>query len=399
MGPLTSRLAALIAAAACVCGASAIDVTSPRAVIMDADTGKVLFAKNADSPSFPASTTKILTALLLIERTRPDDVLVAPADVEEVGESSMHLRPGERIKARDLLVALMLRSANDGAHTVAVNLAGSDKAFADMMNARARALGCTLTNFTNPHGLHDPQHLTTARALALIAREAMRHADFRTVVSTLREQIERTGNLEDRLMVNRNKWLRKDATADGIKTGYTVPAGHCYVGSASRQGHRIITVLLRSASWQADHQALLAWAFANFDHTRVGQPKTAIGTVAVAGGTVPTVRVAPFEPVFTMVGRGRPSGARVALSVDEPVASPVKEGQRLGTATYTDGEGFEQTVPVVATAAVPQAPFVRRAADGFLRHATWIAFAGVGGYAFVRMRRPRRQANVGLKAR
>ena len=399
MGPLVSLFAALLLGASCVAGAAGLEVTAPRAVILDADTGKVLFEKNADSPSFPASTTKIMTALLLIERTQPDDVLTAPADVEEVGESSMHLRPGERIKARDLLVALMLRSANDGAHTVAVNLAGSDAAFADMMNARARTLGCTLTHFTNPHGLNDPKHLVTARAMSLIAREAMRHAEFRRVVATVREEIQRSDNLEDRLMVNRNKWLRKDATADGIKTGYTVPAGHCYVGSASRNGFRVITVVLRSADWQADHQAMLAWAFENFRHTQVASAQKPLGEVAVAGGVAASVAVVPFEPAFTMVTRGADQAAKVALSIDEPVASPVRAGQRLGTASIIDSEGYTQVVTVVALEGVANAPFVQRVVGGFSRNAAWLVLAGFGGYAFARMRRPRRRVHAKLKAR
>lgn len=399
MGPLGRLFVALLIGASCVAGAADLEVTAPRALVLDADTGKVLYAKNADSPSFPASTTKIMTALLLIEKTQPDDVLIAPPDVELVGESSMHLRPGERITARDLLVALMLRSANDGAHTVAVNLAGSDEAFAEMMNARARALGCTLTRFTNPHGLNDPNHLVTARALALIAREAMRHAEFRRVVSTVREEIQRSDNLEDRLMVNRNKWLRKDPTADGIKTGYTVPAGHCYVGSASRNGFRVITVVLRSADWQADHEAMLAWAFDGFDHKQVASPSKALGSVVVKGGKVSSVPVAPFEPAYTMVARGADQRAKISLSVEEPLESPVKLGQKVGTASITDSEGHTQVVPVVALEGVETAPFVQRAIGGFARNAAWLAFAGLGGYAFARMRRPRRRVHAKLKAR
>jgi D-alanyl-D-alanine carboxypeptidase (penicillin-binding protein 5/6) len=226
--------------------AVAQSVSAESAVAMDASSGKILWSRNADEELYPASTTKIMTALLLMERCKPDEVITAPADVEQIREASMHLRPGERVRAKDMLFALMLRSANDGCYAVACHISGTVGRFSDLMNLRARQLGCTHTHFDNPNGLNDRLHYTTAHDLALIAREAMRHLEFRNIVRTEKAKINRGTNWKDLWMVNHNKILLHDPTCDGIKTGWTVPAGHCFVGSAYRNGWRVITVVMRS---------------------------------------------------------------------------------------------------------------------------------------------------------
>jgi len=205
------------------------DVTAASAIVVDADSGKVLYSKNADVPRYPASTTKVMTGLLLAENTEPEDTIVAPSDVEVVTGSKMHLKAGEEVSAHDMLYALMLRSANDGCYAVAMHLAGSVPAFSKMMNQRAQELGCTHTHFHNPNGLNDKEHLTTAHDLAIIAREAMKNERFADAVGTTEYTISRNINQEDTLMVNKDKLLLWDSSAEGIKTGWTIPAGHCFV--------------------------------------------------------------------------------------------------------------------------------------------------------------------------
>jgi len=158
------------------------DITAKSGIAIDAASGKVLWDKDAETPMFPASTTKIMTGLLLVEHCRPSDIIVAPADVEKVKEASMHLKPGERVTAHDMLYALMLRSANDGCYAVAVHISGSVEGFSKLMNDRAKQIGCTHTRFHNPNGLNDPEHMTSAHDLALIARAAMRYPEFREAV-------------------------------------------------------------------------------------------------------------------------------------------------------------------------------------------------------------------------
>ena len=375
------------AASVCLTFASGPEVGAPRALVMEAASGKVLWERNADSATFPASTTKIMTALLLLERCRPDEVLTAPPDTEEVKESSMHLLPGERIRARDLLVALMLRSANDGAHAAAVHIAGSDAAFAKLMNERARELGCEHTTFNNPHGLNDHGHKTSARDLALIAREAMRHKEFREVAATRKTTIERSMNLEDRIMVSRNKWLAKDPTADGIKTGYTVPAGHCYVGSATRDGYRVITVVLKSPDWQEDHRRMLDWAFARHKRVLFAEPGMAVLAVPIIGGRSDSVVATVEAPVIGMVDRDSSVRPKVRLEAAPPLHAPVAKGESLGYAEFVDADGFVQRVPLVAASDAARVPFLHRAAAGVWGATPGLTLAGLGAYVWRRKRR------------
>ena len=201
----------------------AMDISAKSAIIIDAGSGKVLWERDADVLRYPASTTKIMTGMLLLERCLPDDLITAPVGIDKVPPSSMHLKPNEQVSAKDMLYALMLRSANDGAVAVADHVSGSIPAFAELMNERAREIGCRSTHFHNPNGLNDPEHVTTARDLAMIAREAMKYEAFREVVRTRKYQIQRTINQKDLFMVTRNRWLYKDSTADGKLLAESAP--------------------------------------------------------------------------------------------------------------------------------------------------------------------------------
>lgn len=329
-------------------------ITAASAILMDADSGLVLWSRDPDVPRFPASTTKILTALLLVENTDPDEEIVAPADVEAVGQASMHLRPGERVSARDMLSAILLRSANDGSYAVACHIAGSEAEFAELMNRRARELGARRSHFVNPHGLHHPEHVTTARDLALIAREAMRHPEIREVVRRRSALIERSANGEDRLMVSRNRLLALDPTADGIKTGWTVPAGRCFVGSATRNGYRLIAVVLKSEDWLADTLALLDWGFRSTRLVELAAPAERVASVSVIGGERSSVdAIVPHRRA--VVWPRWLSGEPERRAILEPPTAPVVAGQRVGTLLVTHPQGGRWEVPLVAAESVPPA--------------------------------------------
>jgi len=328
-------------------------VVADGAIAIDADSGRVLWARDAETPRYMASCTKIMTAMLLIEHCPLNDVVVGPPDIDKVGESSMHMKPGEKVTVEDMLYALMLRSANDGAVAIADHVAGSVPKFVDMMNARAAQIGCTHTHFDNPNGLNDPNHFTSAHDLALIAREAMKLPEFRTVVSTWKHKIVRSINTKDSWMVSRNKWLKADPTADGIKTGYTVPAGHCYVGSATRNGWRVITVLLNSDHWEQDHMNLLAWSFAHFDHEQVVASGQRVGQDAVIGGATPLLGLAAAQPVSMAVRKGEPTPTVVTKPAQ--LRAPVQAGQIVGQFAVRDADGYEEPFNVMAVAAVPVA--------------------------------------------
>ena len=330
------------------------EIIAKSAIVIDAGSGKVLWEKDADTPRFPASTTKIMTGLLLLEHCVPTEIITAPQDIEKIKEASLHLKPFEQVTAKDMLYALMMRSANDGSHAVAVHIAGSVPAFAKMMNDRAKQIGCLNTNFHNPNGLNDPLHTTTARDLALMAREAMKYEAFRDAVRTKKTTISRSINWKDTSLKSHNKWLYKDPSADGIKTGYTRPAGHCYVGSATRNGFRVITAILNSDKWQEDHKQMLDWAFAKFEKKHEIKAGQVVGSIAVKGGSVAEVEVSAQADLYA-VGRKGEEDVELTFTVSE-LAAPIKQGDVVGEMVLRDKDGFEQRVPVLAQESVAMTP-------------------------------------------
>jgi D-alanyl-D-alanine carboxypeptidase len=332
--------------------AQCVDVTAASAIAIDEQSGKILWAKDADALRYPASTTKIMTGMLLLEHCKPSDTLTAPDDIKKVRESSMHLEPGEKVTAHDMLYALMLRSANDGCYAVAVHIAGSVPAFSDLMNRRAKEIGCTHTHFDNPNGLNDPLHYTTAHDLALIAREAMRYPEFREAVRTYKYQIERSINQHDRVMVNHDKWLKKDPTCEGIKTGFTNPAGHCFVGCSSRDGFGVITVVLKSRDWQADHKSLLDWSFKQFEvKDKVGEGQV-FANAPVIGGVKEQVPAATAVSTDVIGKKGTDLSDKKIFVPDGRLVAPIRKGQRIGEYQIVESDGFTQHVPAVAAADV-----------------------------------------------
>lgn len=335
---------------------SGLNVTAQGAIIIDADSGKVLWSKDAETMRFPASTTKIMTALLLLEHCKPDELIKAPSDVQKVEESSLHLVPGETVTAKEMLYALMLRSANDGCYAVAMHIAGSVQAFAKMMNDRAKELGCTHTCFCNPNGLPNPKHKISPHDLALIAREAMKREEFREVVRQTTHTIVRSTNQSDLKLESKNKWLKMDPTADGIKTGWTVAAGHCYVGSATRDGYRIITVVMKSADWVADHKNMLAWAYKFHERRLIAKGGLEIAQAPVKNGLSASIPVGPKEDVYRVVRKGAPELAPLTLEEPCEVTAPVLIGDTVAYAKTTDDKGLDVRIPLVALADVRTRP-------------------------------------------
>lgn len=322
-------------------------VGAQTGIVIDAGTGAVLWSKDADAQMYPASTTKIMTALIFLEKTKPEDVVTAPPDVDQVTGSSLYLKPFEKVTAGDLAYALLLRSANDGCYAAAVHVAGSEHAFVALMNERAKEMGCTNTHFTNPHGLHDPSHYTTARDLSIIAREAMKNEDFARIARSESKSIWRSLNTEDTLITTHNKFLKKRDDATGIKTGWTVPAGRCFVGSAERDGLSIITVVLKSTDWLADTEALTDWTFTNFEKRVVMKKGEIVTGKEVKGGTKPKLRLALADDLAMTLEKGESRKFKVT-GTQVKVDLPVLVGDKLGTVTLRDQFGNEATVPVVA---------------------------------------------------
>jgi D-alanyl-D-alanine carboxypeptidase len=382
-----------------------LDVTAPSAIIISAETGQVLWSKGAETPRFPASTTKIMTALLLIENCKPDDVITAPKGIKDVKESSMHLEEGETVTAHDMLYALLLRSANDGCVAVADHISGSVPAFAALMNQRAKQLGCTHTHFDNPNGLNDPHHTISAHDLAIIAREAMRHPEFSDVVRQTKHRITRSINQKDTWMVTRNKWLKKDPTADGIKTGWTVPAGHCYVGSATRRGFRLITVVMHSEHWQEDHKKMLHWAYSAYQPVLLSTPDHPLSYMAKTTDNK-TLSVTLAHPRYYVCQPGsNPPDVHLELAADKTdgkivdrIATKVARGEPIGTFKFTSEDGtFEGTAIADADYTPPTTP-IKKAA-GLLTIPTILIGGVLAGGAFAMRKKARRMYGGRLGSR
>ena len=238
-------LAALLVLLAQGARSQDLSLAAQSAALVDSYSGEFLYTKNPDAKEYPASSTKILTALIVIEAGNLDQlVTVAPEDTK-VEPSSLDLKPGQQFTRRQLLFGMLLKSANDVAMCLARDNAGSVPEFAEKMNLRAAELGATSSHFVNPHGLHDPNHYTTAHDLVLIARAAMQQPLFRQIVSTIYYTWRTpTGQVEE--LRNHNRLLRHFAGCNGLKTGYTRPAQQVLVSSALRGGHEVISVVLHT---------------------------------------------------------------------------------------------------------------------------------------------------------
>ncbi|HHY47855.1 MAG TPA: D-alanyl-D-alanine carboxypeptidase [Firmicutes bacterium] len=316
-------------------------VTAASAILVERNTGTVLYAKNEHVRRPPASTTKIMTAILALERGDPDSTVVVSKKAASVGGSSLWLAPGERIKLHDLLKGVMLRSGNDGCVAIGEHIAGSEEAFVRMMNQKARQLGAWNTHFMNPHGLHHPDHYSSAFDLALMACYGLKYPEFAEIVRIKEAAIESEdpeGRIK-RQLSNTNALLWSFEGADGVKTGTTSAAGYCLVASATREGCQYVSVVLNSAARWSDSARLLDYAFKEFQlvtFAKEGEPLTRIPVRGGVGRDVPVVPARDLQ----MVVRKRDMGAiRLKMALEEPVKAPVNRHERLGSLiVYFDGQ-------------------------------------------------------------
>lgn len=312
-------------AAAVVSSASAADpyVTARAAIIVDAASGEVLWERNPDLPLPPASTTKIMTAILAIESGRLDDSVSVSPEAAETAPSKIGLRPGDRMALGDLLYAVLLNSANDAAVVVAEGLAGSETEFAIHMNAKARALGARSSHFVNPHGLTAPGHVSTVRDLTTIFRHGLGLPQFREILETPRIKVPiRSRRIADVSLHSHNRLLTGYEHRVIGKTGYTRPAGRCFVGAATDDGREIVIALLGSTDLWGDARRLFGHAF--------GEPASA-PTVQMAsrrsGGREPQISTEGDEDIAERFRKGQVHMA----SIDRKGTHTVSSGKRMAT--------------------------------------------------------------------
>ena len=316
--------AAALLAAVLLLPREARAVSAEKALSMDAVSGRVLFEKNADSRSLIASTTKIMTALVVCEQCNVLDRMRIPREAVGIEGSSMYLREGEVLTLQELLYGLMLSSGNDAAVALAIYCGGTVEGFVERMNDKARVLGLNNTHFENPNGLDSPGHYSTARDLAKLASYAMENPVFYKTVSA------KNVTVGDRYLHNHNKLLWLVEGADGVKTGFTKAAGRALVSSATREGRRIIAVTLNDPNDWREHQAFLEEGFARFSVRRIITAGERIGALEVAGGDGKTVEVLAAEHFdYALAPEEKP---QVALPGAGFVYAPVAEGADAGFA-------------------------------------------------------------------
>ncbi|MBQ8497485.1 MAG: D-alanyl-D-alanine carboxypeptidase [Clostridia bacterium] len=266
-------------------------ISARSAVVIDAQTGHILYEQDAHTRRGMASTTKIMTALVALENAALETVVSVDPRACGVEGSSVYLSPHEKITMETLLYALMLQSANDAAAAIAYEIAGGIEEFADMMNERADILGLTATHFENPHGLDGETHYTTAYELALIAAEALENEKFAEIVSTEKKAIALHNGTATRLLINHNRLLREYEDIIGVKTGFTKKCGRTLVSAAERDGVRLICVTLNDGNDWADHRALLDFGFSLYEEVTVAEALEFRYSVHVCGGTVSSVDI------------------------------------------------------------------------------------------------------------
>lgn len=334
-------------------------VQAPAWILMDPETGRVLETKNPHKRMFPASTTKTMTALVAIESGLLDKVVTIGANPPKTGEQSLSLLQGERFLLRDLVRGAMIKSANDACVAIAEGVAGDLPSFIKLMNAKAKELGAKDTNFCNPHGLHDPNHYSTAYDLALISRAAMQYPEFNEMVNTERTSVH--GNYKIgpvRPLLNRNRLLFRWAACDGIKTGYTKQAGRCLIASATQidpttqKPWRLLSVVLHAPDTWHDSRALLQYrGFERHQPFLAARADDEIAVAQARDGATQVEAVLLHDALLTLrTGEKSVLTHRTELL---PLVAPVLAGQRIGTLDYYAGGQKVAMLPLVARNEVP----------------------------------------------
>lgn len=303
-------------------------VSAASAILIEKESGRVLYQKDADTRRPMASTTKIMTALLCAERGDLDRTVTIPREAVGIEGSSVYLRQGESLTVRELLYAVMLQSANDAATALAIALSGSVEAFVSEMNEKARLLGLDDTAFENPHGLDGEGHYTTARDLAALMAYALENEAFCTVTGTYKKTIPLSSGEGTRVLVNHNRLLRQYDGCIGGKTGYTQRSGRCLVSAAARDGMTLIAVTLRAPNDWSDHTALFDYGFSSY--SRVTLDEKTVGYLATVGGEGETLRYRLEGQLSALIPKGKT--VQIRWEHRRFYFAPLKEGEILGRA-------------------------------------------------------------------
>lgn len=322
-------------------------ISAECAILIDAQTGRVLYEKQAEEKSLIASTTKIMTALVICEQTNVLDRVKIPKEAVGIEGSSMYLKKGEVLTVQELLYGLMLQSGNDAAVALAIYCGGTVEGFTELMNDKAHRLGMTQSHFANPNGLDSPGNYSTARDMGILTAYAMQNPIFAQTVST------KTITIGERCLRNHNKLLWQLEGANGVKTGYTKAAGRILISSVTRMGRQLIAVTFNAPDDWQDHKTLIEDGFSRFTVQQLVRQGQTLGQLELAGGQETSVDLIAAEDFSYSLAQGE----RVTISLPEAgfAYAPVAEGQEAGFAhILVDGTAVAK-VPLVYGATIERA--------------------------------------------
>lgn len=341
---------------------SAVSLNSEAAILIENESGNILYEKNSSERLYPASTTKIMTAILAIENCDLNETAeVSQGAVDSVpsGYTNAGLIPGEEFTVEELLYALMIASANEAANVLAEHISGSVEEFAVLMNEKAKELGCENTNFVNANGMHNENHYTTAQDLCTIAEYCFENETFREIIQTVNYTVPATElhSAEDRILTNTDALINPNSQyyyeyALGGKTGFTSQAGNCLVCFAEKDGIYLTAVLLNASSSVnrfSDARNLLSFGYDNFSNQVLVPKDTAIETLEISNGEegANTVQIVTGEKITDYVQNNFENNLSYEITLNENILAPVYLGSTLGEITYTlDNKTY--TVPLVA---------------------------------------------------
>ena len=324
-------------------------VSAASYALLDPISGHLLAEKDAHTRRPMASTTKIMTALVVLEHCDPEETVTVPPAAVGIEGSSIYLYAGEQISVRTLLYALLLASANDAAAALAYHVAGGIAEFAALMNEKAAALMLTDTHFCNPHGLHEEEHYTTAADLALLTAAALQDPTLAEIVATKRYSAPQQGTDANRLFRNHNRLLHSFEGAIGVKTGFTKRSGRCLVSAASREGLTLIAVTLNAPNDWQDHTALLEWGFASYIAVSLSPLPP---TLPVVGGTENAVKICAKDRSQLTLPASHPE---ITCTVELPrfLYAGFAPNTVVGRAVYRMGDAILAEMPLYTADGIP----------------------------------------------
>ncbi|MBO5358395.1 MAG: D-alanyl-D-alanine carboxypeptidase [Clostridia bacterium] len=350
-------------------GVSALETSAKSAVVICGDTGEVIYSKNAEQRLPMASTTKIMTGLLLCEYGNLDREITVTDQMVRVEGSSMGLLSGDKVTLHDLLYGLMLASGNDAANTIAIVMAGTIPDFAVLMNNKAKEIGLKNTNFVTPSGLDDENHYTTAYDLALLTKYALNNADFAAAVGSKSAVLNYGNPTYRRTLTNHNKLLKSFEGCIGVKTGFTKKSGRCLVSAARRDGKLVIAVTLNAPNDWEDHTNMLEYGLSKIIQTEIS-PKKAEYTLPVISGTRDSITL-KIEPL--VLNSTQSEGITCEVYLPQYLFAPVKSGEAIGKAVYKQNGRVIFEREITSKQAVPLSKVKKKTITQILENFLYIA--------------------------